>query len=102
MQEGHRPAIDAALEAVAHHQVRTAAKALDEAADVIEGIAVVGIGHQDVLTPRGFDSRPQRGAVAAARDLHHAGAGACGDLSGAVRRPVVGHEDLAVDPQALQ
>ena len=40
------------VEPVAHHQVGAVAQLAEEAAEVVEGVAVVGVGHEHVLAAR--------------------------------------------------
>ena len=100
VQRRHRTRRDAALEPVAHHQVgaRRAAPATN-AADVVECVAVVGVGHQHEPAAGGLDAAAQRGAVAAPRIGDHPGALGPGDLPGSVVRAVVGDQHLADDAQ---
>ena len=54
---------DAALEAVAHHELVARAEPLDERRRAREVVAVVGIAHDDVLAAGGVDAAHQGAAV---------------------------------------
>ena len=100
VQCGHRSGRDPALEPVAHDEVSARAQGLHEGADIVQGIAVVGVGHEDEL-PAGFlDPTAQGGPVAEFRDGDHPGAFVAGDLLRTVGRTVVGNDDLAPDAEA--
>ena len=55
VQPRHRARLDAAREAVAHHEVVAVAEVLEERTEVLEVVAVVGVGHEHVRcrAPRG-------------------------------------------------
>ena len=95
VQEGHGTGLDPALEPVAHHQVVAGTHGLDEGAEVVERVAVVGIGHQDVSTARGLDASADGGAVAAHRHVDHARPGRAGEVLRPVGAAVVGEDHLA-------
>lgn len=84
-------------EAVAHHELAARAQCFDEALQVREVVAVVGVAHDDVAAAGGRDARHQRRAVAALVHVHHACALGFGNLDRAVRRAVVGDDDFARD-----
>ncbi len=64
---------------------------------MLEVVAGVGVGHEDVLAAGGFDAGDEGGAVAADGDVDDAGAFVGGDLLGAVGAAVVGDDDFAGD-----
>src|SRR6516165_5896475 len=98
VQGGHRARGDAALEAVAHHQVRAIAQFGDERHQVAEVVAVVGVAHDHVLTAGREDAAHQGVAVTLVADGDDAGAGVLGEFLAAVGAAVVGDHDLAADP----
>lgn len=102
MQERHRSGLDPAGEAITHHQIGAAAQFLQERADVIQGVAVVRIGHQHVPPARGIDASAQSRAVPTAGHVHEPRAFASGDFLRAVRRPIVGNNYLATHAKSLQ
>ncbi len=93
----HGAGFDGAGEAVAHDEVVAFVEFGEEAGQMFEVVAGVGVGHEDVLAAGGFDSGDEGGAVAADGDVDDAGAFVGGDLLGAVGAAVVGDDDLAGD-----
>ena len=84
VQERHGLGADAAAKAIAHHEVGAVAKLGEEARDVRELVAVVGVGHEDVLAARGANAGVEGSAVAADGDGHDARAVVYRDLLRAV------------------
>ena len=76
----HRPWHDPALEAVPHHEVGPGVERVHERPEVVEGVAVVGVGDDHVVGAGTFDPGPQRSSVAAYVDVDHDRTGPAGDL----------------------
>ena len=102
VQGGHGALCDAALEPVAHDQVRAVAQLCDHGVQVLEIVAVVGVAHDDVLAAGGRDAADQGRAVAALGHGDQARAVRLGDGLGAVGGAVVGDQHLARDAGALE
>jgi hypothetical protein len=94
---GHGAGLDAASEAVAHHEVGAGTQALQKAGDVREVVAAVGIAHEDEAAAGGGDAPAQGVAVALGGDGDDAGSVCLGDGLGTVGAAVVGDDDLRVD-----
>ena len=94
VQPGHRARMDV-VHAVAHDQLGALVELGDEAWDLGEVVREVGVGHHDVLAASRGETGQVRAAVAGARLVHDAGAGLLGERAAAVRRVVVGNDDLA-------
>ena len=97
VQGRHGARLNAAPEAVAHHQVAAFSQLLDERHEIGEVVAVVGVAHDDVPAAGGGDGPHERGAIAAYRDVDNARARTPGDLLRAIRAAVVADHDLAGD-----
>ena len=97
VQPGHRAGVDV-VHPVAHHELGAVLELLDEARDLLEVVRQVGVAHDDVAAARGGEAGEVRAAVAAARLVHHAGAGAGGELGRPVLGRVVGDHHLTRDP----
>ncbi len=91
------PGLMLAAEAVAHDEVVAFFEFGEEAGQMVEVVAGIGVGHEDVLAVGGFDAGHEGCAVAANRDGNDAGAFVGGDLLRAVGAAVVGDDDLAGD-----
>jgi hypothetical protein len=98
----HRSGGDAALEAIPHHQLVAGPQRRDEGIEIGEVVAVIGVAHDDIAAKRRLDSGRERGAVATHGDGHDPRPLTLGDLPAAVGRAVVGDDDFANDPRALQ
>ena len=83
-------------------EVVALAEPRDEWLELGEVVAVVGVAHDHPAPARGRDPARERGAVSAALDRHDPGAELLRDLLRAVRRAVVGDDDLAGDAEALE
>ena len=94
----HRLISNAALEAVAHDEVRALAKLRDEAVELCEVIGVVAVTHDHIAAARRGDAGAERGAVAARRDLDDARPERPRDVAARIRRAVVGDDHLAGNP----
>ena len=68
---------------------------------MLEVIAGVGVGHEDVLAISGFDPGDEGCAVAAGGDIDDAGAFGEGDGLGAVGAAVIGYYYFACDAAGL-
>ena len=100
MQSGHRPWRDAAREPIAHHQIGPGVQGVYERPEVVECIAVVGVGDDHVPPARHADALRQGGAVSVHGDIDHlAAVDRVGDLTGSVGAPVVGDDDLVAQPE---
>ena len=95
MQRGHGSGLDGAGEAVAHNQVVALVERRQEAGQMLEVVAGVGVGHHDVLAAGGLDAGDERRAVAAGGDVDDARAFDQRDGLRAVSRAVIGDEDFA-------
>src|SRR5579859_247554 len=102
MQWWHRARLDAAEEPVAHHKFVALPELLDEAAQIREVVAVVGVTHDDVTPARRGDSRQQRAAIAARSHSDNTRAVLLGDIPRAVGAAIVGNHDFTHDPGADQ
>ena len=98
MEPRHRLIGDAALEAVAHDEVRALAKLGEEAVERGKVIGVVAVAHDDVAAARRGDAGAERGAVAARRDLDDARPERPRDVAARIRRAVVGDDHFAGNP----
>ena len=78
-----------------------AAQRVDERAEVVEGVAVVGVGHDHEAPLGRGDARAERGAVAPFGHRDDPGPERFRDRLRAVGAAVVGDDDLAVDAQRL-
>src|SRR5690606_23268586 len=56
VKERHRARLDTAAEAVAHDEVVALAELVEEARDLAEVVAHVGVAHEDEATPSGRDA----------------------------------------------
>ena len=97
MQERHGSGSDAAGEAVAHDEVGAIAQFGEETWDVREVVAVVGVGHEDVLAARCGDAGVERCAVSASGHENETCAVRGCDGLRAVGGTVVGDDDFAGD-----
>jgi hypothetical protein len=95
VQRGHGSGLDGAGEAVAHNQVVALVERRQEAGQMLEVVAGVGVGHHDVLAAGGLDAGDERRAVAAGGDVDDARAFDQRDGLRAVSRAVIGDEDFA-------
>ena len=102
MQQRHGALLDAALEAVAHHEAMAGTQLFDEAFQPGEIVAVVRVPHDDVAAARRGDSARQRCAVAALGNLHEASPCSLRQSLRAVARAVVGDQHLAGNSRALE
>ena len=93
----HGSGLDGAGEAVAHDEVVAFVEFWEEAGEVFEVVAGVGVGHEDVFAAGGLDAGDEGGSVAADGHVDDAGAFVGGDLLRAVGAAVVGDYDLAGD-----
>jgi len=100
VQVRHGTRIDAAQEAVAHHEVQAAAQRSDEGFEARPVVRVVGIGEHHVAAPSRADAGHERGPVAPDRLVHDPRAQRLRDLHRGVRRAVVGHDDFPVHAHA--
>ena len=94
MEGRHGARGDAAEEAVAHDQLVALLQGRMEGIDGIEGVAVVGIGHDDEASAGGVDACPQGGTVAAHRYIDHPCSSRLRNGLRAVRGAVVGNQDF--------
>ncbi len=97
VERGHGSGLDFAAEAIAHDEVVALLEFGEEAGELAEVVAGVGVGHEDVFAFGGLDAGHEGGAVAADRDRDDAGAFVCRDFLRAVGAAVVGDDDLAGD-----
>ena len=95
VQRRHGAGLDAAGEAVAHDQVVALVELGQEAGQMFEVVAGVGVGHHHVLAAGRLDAGDQRRAVAAGGDVDYARAFDQRDLQRPVDRAVVGDHDFA-------
>jgi hypothetical protein len=85
---------------VAHDELRAVLELRDEVRDLVEVVGEVRVGHDDVRAAGGGEAGHVRAAVATARLVHDACAGAGRQLGAAVLGGVVGDDDLAIDPSS--
>jgi hypothetical protein len=83
-------------EAIAHHQVVALLELGQEARQMFEVVAGVGVGHHNVLAAGGLDAGDQRCAVAAGGDINHARAFRQRNGLRAVDRAIIGDQDFAL------
>ena len=102
VQRRHGPRLDAALKAVAHHQVGPVPELLHERHQVGEVVTVVRVAHDDAATAGGHNPAHQGVAVALLGDRHHACPGVGGQLLAAVGAAVVRDDHFAADLMLLQ
>lgn len=76
----HGAGLDAAQEAVAHHQRVSLPQLGHKGIEIFEIITVIAIGHDDEAAARGANAGDQRRAIAALGHGEHARAQALGDL----------------------
>ena len=96
VQERHRVAVDRALEARADDEVVAGLEAVDERAQLVERIRVVGVAHDDVLAAA--RRRARRGTRSRSRDaVPDTTIAPCAAATSrrGVGRPVVDDDDLA-------
>jgi hypothetical protein len=98
----HGAGRDAALEAIAHHQLVAGTQRGNERIEAGEVVAVVGIAHDDVTATCRLNADGKRRAVPPQSNGHHPRAVTLRDLLAAVGRAVVGNEDFARDPRPLE
>src|SRR5262249_12527563 len=95
MQRRHGPALDAAGESVAAHEIISGFELFDEAFERLEIIAVIGVAHDHVLAPGRLDASLQGIAVAAFGGGHDPRAERLRDLLRSVDTAIVDDDDLA-------
>jgi len=72
VQGWHGTGLNAAQEAIAHHQLTSLAQFLQQSRHISEVVAAVGIAHDDISAARGADPAHQGTAVSFARDADNA------------------------------
>ena len=97
VQRWHRAGAYASAEAIAHDEFGAVAELGEEARSVREVVAVVGVGHQNVLAARSEDAGVERSAVTADGYGDEARAVVVRNLLRAIGRAVVSNDDLAGD-----
>jgi len=102
MQVGHRSRAYASAEAMSDHHGIALAKGIDKPIKLREIVAVVGVRHDDEASSCASDAAEERAAVALLRDMNHACSGAARKFRRSIRGTVIRHENLSVDPGALQ
>ncbi len=98
----HRARLDAATEAIAHHDVVAFAPFGHELRDGREIVTIVGVTHDDEAPARRGDARAQGVAITARAHANHSRAALFGDFERAVGRAVVGNDDFAANPRSLE
>jgi hypothetical protein len=97
MQPGHGARLDV-VHAVAHHQLGAVLELCHEAGDLTEVVGEIGVGHHDVLAPRGGEARQVGTAVAPPALEDHPCPGRLGDLGAAILGVVVDDQHLSGEP----
>src|SRR6202521_2628336 len=102
MQRWHGLTGNSAFKAVSHYQVESFSQLLKEPRDVREVIAIIGITHQYVLSPRRRDSGDQSAAIPPLVNIDQPSAQTLGDLAGIIRAAIVGNNDFSHDVMRSQ
>src|SRR5262249_1505453 len=93
--------LDAAAEAVPHHEVGSGAEGLDERPELTEVVAVVGVGHHDELGSGGGDPSDERASVSLNGDVDDARAELTSHLPRTVSAAIVRDDDFALESELL-
>src|SRR5689334_16070344 len=97
MKGGHRAIFDAAPKAISHHQFCAVPKLFDEAWNVAEVIAIVGIAHDNEPAACSGNSTHQSAAIASFTDGNDPRPEIFGDFNGSIGAAVVGNDDFTRD-----
>ncbi len=97
VQEGHRAALNAPEEPVAHHQVVAGAKPVDVWLQAREVVASIRVAHDYVRAACGADAVHQRGSVSLGGDLYDSRVVVLGNANRLVGASVVGDQNFAID-----
>ena len=100
VQPRHRARLDPTGEAVAHHEVVAVAQVLEERAEVLEVVAVVGVGHDHVGAARGCPGSTRCRSPCGARSRPRARR--TRELGRVVGAAVVGDDHFAGDARFAQ
>lgn len=100
MQKRHRARANAAVEAIADHEIDPFAQFRYVSIEVQEVVAVVAVAHDHVAPARSRYARAQRRAVAPFRYVNNTGTLGAGKLNRTVRRSIVGDDDFAGNSRA--
>ena len=100
MKRRHGAGLDSAGKTIAHNQLGPAFQRIDKAVKLTPVVAIVRIGHDQILAARGPCRSADRGAIAPHRLVHDTGAERLRNLDRPVSRPIVADHHFAADATA--
>ena len=95
VQRRHRVLFNTTTKPITHHEISAFPQLLKETRNVTEVVAVVCVGHDDVLTGRSADAPPERTAVSSFLNMYDFGSEPLCNHDRTVGASVVCDNDLA-------